>query len=325
MADAHAPSTIDRRPLLGLLLATALAFYGAVANRRQARHIAEASQGKADDAHGRGAAWPSEIPRRGWWDILMRVKDNNSRHNVSLIAAGMAFYTFLAIPSAITALVSLYGLIFDPRNVEAQVETMQGVLPGDVIKVLSDQLQAITSRPASTLGIGLVVSVMLAIWGARSATSSMITALNIIYEEPERRNFIWLQAISFGLTLGAVLFAFIALALIAVLPAVIHLLPLAAFGKTVTALIPWPILLVLVIVMLAAIYRYARRGKSRAGGGSAGAPFLLRHCGSSAPRFSRYMSANSPLTTRHTALSAPSSCCSSGFTCRLSLSCLVLN
>jgi membrane protein len=257
MADTQAPSNTDRSPLVGLLIATALAFYGAVANRRQARHIAKASQGKADDAHGRGAAWPSEIPGRGWWDIVMRVKDNNSRHNVSLVAAGMAFYTFLAIPSAITALVSLYGLIFDPRNVERQVETMQGVLPGEAVNVLSGQLQAITSRPASTLGIGLVVSIVLAIWSARSATSSMITALNITYEEPERRNFIWLQAISFGLTLGAVLFAVLALALIAVLPAGIHLLPLGTFGKTVTALIPWPVLLVLVMVMLAAVYRYA--------------------------------------------------------------------
>ena len=257
MAGTQALSTVDRKPIIGLLIATGLACYGAAANRRRAQHIAAASEGKTDDAHGRGAAWPSDIPRRGWWDILMRVRENISRHNVSLVAAGMAFYTFLAIPAAITALVSLYGLIFDPRNVERQVQAMQGILPAEVVKLLSDQLQAITSHPSSTLGIGLVVSVTLALWSARSATGSMIAALNIIYEEQETRNFFWLQAISFGLTLGAIFFALIALSLIAVLPAVVDLLPLGGVGKQVTTWVPWPILLVLVMVTLSAIYRYA--------------------------------------------------------------------
>jgi membrane protein len=257
MADTRALAGDDRATLLGLLIAVALTLYGGAAQRRHARHIVAANHGAASDRHGRGAAWPSEIPSRGWWDIALRVKDNISRHNVSLISAGIAFYVFLAIPAGITALVSLYGLVFDPRNVAQQVAAMQGVLPAEVIKLVSDQLQAITARPASTLGVGLVLSVLLAIWSARSAVSALISALNITYEEPERRNFFWLQAISFGLTLGAVVFAVIALALIAVLPAVIDLLPLGEFAKTVTAVARWPILLVLVMLTLAAIYRYA--------------------------------------------------------------------
>lgn len=257
MADTRALTTGDRATLLGFLIAAALTAYGTAAKRRHARHIVAASEGETSDRHGRGAAWPSEIPSRGWRDIVLRVKDNLSRHNTSLIAAGIAFYVFLAIPSAITALVSLYGLVFDPRNVERQVAAMQGVLPAEVIKLVSDQLQAIIARPTATLGIGLVLSVLLAIWSARSANSALVSALNITYEEPERRNFFWLQAISFGLTLGAVLFAVVALALIAVLPAVLYLLPLGELGMTVATILPWPILLVLVMVMLAAIYRYA--------------------------------------------------------------------
>src|SRR5438552_13008014 len=79
------------------------------------------------DAHGRRAKWPSHIPARGWRDILIRVKDDISRKNLSLIAAGAAFYAFLSIPSAFTALIALYGLIFDPANVERQVEDLRGV------------------------------------------------------------------------------------------------------------------------------------------------------------------------------------------------------
>jgi membrane protein len=238
MADTRVLGGNDRATLMGLLIAVALTLYGGAAQRRHARHIVAASHGATDDGHGRAATWPSEIPPRGWWDIALRVKDNLSRHNTSLIAAGIAFYVFLAIPSAVTALVSLYGLVFDPRTVAQQV-------------------QAITARPAATLGVGLLVSVLLAIWGARSATGALISALNITYEEPERRNFFRLQAITFGLTLGAVLFAVVALALVAVLPAVVHLLPLGAVGTWVALVLPWPILLVLVMVMLAAVYRYA--------------------------------------------------------------------
>jgi membrane protein len=257
MADTRVLAGHDRATLMGLLIAVALTLYGGAAKRREAHHIVRASRGATNDRHGRGAAWPSEIPPRGWWDIALRVKDNLSRHNTSLIAAGIAFYVFLSIPSAITALVSLYGLVFDPSTVAQQVAALQGVLPAEVIKLISDQLQAITSRPTATLGVGLLVSVLLAIWGARSATSALISALNITYEEPERRNFFWLQAITFGLTLGAVLFAVVALALIAVLPAIVHLLPLGEVGKWVAVGLPWPILLVLVMVMLAAVYRYA--------------------------------------------------------------------
>ncbi|HKW54223.1 MAG TPA: YihY/virulence factor BrkB family protein [Stellaceae bacterium] len=257
MADTRVLGGNDRATLMGLLIAVALTLYGGVAQRRHARHMVAASRGATSDRHGRGAAWPSEIPSRGWRDIALRVKDNISRHNTSLIAAGIAFYVFLSIPSVITALVSLYGLVFDPRTVAQQVEAMHGVLPADVIKLLSDQLQAITARPASTLGVGLLISVLLAIWSARSAVSALISALNITYEEPERRNFFWLQAISFGMTLGAVLFALVALGLVAVLPAVIHLLPLGEAGRIVAEVARWPILLVLVMVTLAAIYRYA--------------------------------------------------------------------
>src|ERR1700730_10437051 len=123
--------------------------------------------GKAEDTHGRRAAWPSEIPKRGWRDILMRVKEDISQNNLSLIAAGAAFYGFLAIPSAIAALIALYGLAFDPGDVQRQVQSMQGLLPGEVVNLLSDQLQSLTSRPASTLGVGLIVSVLIALWSAR--------------------------------------------------------------------------------------------------------------------------------------------------------------
>jgi membrane protein len=211
----------------------------------------------ATRAAGQTAERPGDIPARGWKDILLRLKDRVSRDNISIIAAGVAFYAFLAIPSALTALVSLYGLMFDPSDVERQVSSLQGILPGEAANLIGDQLKAVTSGPPATLGVSLVVSVLFAIWGARSAMSTLITALNIAYGEEEKRGVFRFQFAAFALTAAGILFAVVALALVALLPAVIGLLPLGDTGKTVASVLRWPILVIAIMAALAAIYRYA--------------------------------------------------------------------
>ena len=290
----------DAKPFIGALIAAALVAYGISANRRDVRMPAKV-QRQADAGRGRQAAWPSHIPGRGWWDILMRVKNDISDQNLPLVAAGAAFYVLLAIPAAFTALVSLYGLVFDPRNVQRQVELMHGVVPAEAITILSDQLKALTSHPSSTLGVGLAISLLLALWSARSGTSSMITALNIAYKEPEKRSFIWFQIVALGLTLGIVLFAIVALTLVAVLPAAIDLLPLGPAGKVVASVIRWPVLVVLIMGLLAALYRFAPSREEPRWRWVSWARWLRRSCGSSARLSFRSTSARSPPMTRATA------------------------
>lgn len=218
-----------------------------------------ANQAEQHHEHGRGrrAERPTDIPRRGWWDILLRVNDKISRTNASLIAAGLAFYAFLAIPSALSALVALYGLVFNPAQVGQQISAMQGVMPGEAIKLVSQELTTITSSSNSKLGLALAFSVLIALWSARSGASSLISALNIAYEETEKRSFIRFQLDAFAMTVAITLFAILALALIAFLPAVIGLLPLGSFDKLLAQVVRWPILIVLVMLSLAAIYRFA--------------------------------------------------------------------
>jgi membrane protein len=212
---------------------------------------------RMDDAHGRHADRPSEIPRPGWWDILLRVKDDLSRTNVSLIAAGLAFYAFLAIPSALTALVALYGLAFDPSAVGKQIDAMSAIMPADAIRIVSTILTSITTSSGSKLSVALGISVLLALWSARSGTASLMTALNMAYEEEEKRGFIRFNVHAFVLTLFATIFALLALALVAVLPVVIDLLPLGSYGKLVASVVRWPVLVLLLVASLSAIYRFA--------------------------------------------------------------------
>jgi membrane protein len=206
---------------------------------------------------GRGATTPEAIPTQGWKGILLRVGNRIGAANISVYASGVAFYAFLAIPSALTALVALYGLVFDPASVEQQVESMKGVVPQEALKLISDQLTAVTTNSHSNLSISFAVALLVALWGSRSAMSTMITALNIAYEEEERRGFIRFQAAALALTAAAIVFAVISIALIAVLPAIIGLLPLGDTGKTLAAVLRWPILLLLVVFGFAAIYHYA--------------------------------------------------------------------
>ena len=211
----------------------------------------------AKDGQGRSADRPSEIPRRGWWDILKRVAGGISEKNLSLAAAGAAYYAFLAIPSALSALIALYGLAFNRADVEGQVAAMRGVMPGQAIQLVSTQLKTLTSHSAQALGIGFAISLLVAMWGVLWSTTSIMSALNMAYGEEEKRGFVRYYATAFALTAAAIAFAVVALALIAILPVVIGALPFGAFGKMIASIVRWPLLIVLVLAALAVLYRYA--------------------------------------------------------------------
>src|SRR6059058_5875688 len=104
--------------------------------------------------------------RPGWWAILTNFWAEIDRDHVSIMAAGVAFYGLLAIFPGMSALISLYGLVSDPAVIEKQMSFLTGVLPHEALKLLSDQLHTLVTAPRAKLGIGLVVSLSLAMWSA---------------------------------------------------------------------------------------------------------------------------------------------------------------
>jgi membrane protein len=206
---------------------------------------------------GREAESPGEIPARGWKDILLRVWSRLSRDNIAIIAAGVAFYALTSIPPGLAALISIYGLVFDPGTVQDQVSSLAIVLPHEALGIISDQLKAIVAKPPTKLGLSLLISLGLALWSTRAGMSTMMTALNVAYEEEEKRGFVRFLLVSIGLTFCAVLFGVVTLALVAILPAVIDLLPLGESSKTISSIVRWPVLVVIVMIGLAALYRFA--------------------------------------------------------------------
>jgi membrane protein len=210
---------------------------------------------------GRQAERPGDIPSRGWVDILKRVKDRIGRSRLSIISAGVAFYALMAIPPGLIALVGLYGLMFDPQQVGEQINSLSGVLPAQAAEVLVNQLGEITSADRTSLGVGAIAAVLLALWSASAGMRTLMQALNVAYEEDEKRGTVRFYATALALTLGAVLAAIIALALVVALPAALQLIGLGTIAENVVAYSRWVLLAAMVLVGLAVVYRW---GPSRA-------------------------------------------------------------
>ena len=224
---------------------------------------------KGADAHqvastqadrGRKADTPSEIPAKGWWDIGKRVFQEFGNDRVLLVAAGVTFYAILALFPAVGALVSIYGLIADPGTINAHLSNLQGVLPSGALDVIGEQVKRIASKGGGTLGFTAAFGILVSVWGANGGVKAIFDALNIIYDEKEKRNFIWLNLRSLSFTAGALLFVVLALVAIVVVPAVLSFLGLGSTAWMI-ALLRWPVLLLVVLGSLSLLYRY---GPSRA-------------------------------------------------------------
>lgn len=210
-----------------------------------------------EDPRGRDAEAPTQLPPRGWLDVVKRTWSELTKDNMGLIAAGVAFYFLLSLAPALAAFVSIVGLVLEPAEVQPQVEALSGVIPQAGREVVHEQLQRLVSQPAAALGIGFAVSLGLALWSTMSATKSMITALNIAYDEEERRGFLRLNLAAFLLTFGAILFLGVSIALIAVAPAVLDRVGLDRSSRAAIDVLRWPALALLVLGGLAALYARA--------------------------------------------------------------------
>jgi membrane protein len=208
-------------------------------------------------AHGRGAERVRDIPKAGWRDIAWRVKDEIAEDNLSMIAAGVAFYLFFAMVPALAAVVSIYGLIADPQQVQQQIQALSGMLPQEAATIIQEQLQQVAGAAPGALTAGAAFSLLLTLWSVNKGTKALIESLNIVYDEQEKRGFIKLNLVSLALTLGMVVFVVVTLALVAVLPALIGMLGLPGIVEGLARWLRWPILAVVFMVVLAAFYRHA--------------------------------------------------------------------
>src|SRR5215213_535097 len=212
---------------------------------------------EASGVPGGTAEKPSEVPAKGWLQIAKRGWAEAKVDQVPLLAAGLAFYAFLAIFPALIACVLLYSLIADPAQIAGQVNSLGDAVPGQVRDLITQQLTAQAGK-AGSLGWKTALTIVVSFWSASGGVANLMTAVNIAYDEDETRNFLKKRGIALALTIGAIVFVIIILALVAVVPA---LLQSAIFQSGVVKFFiqvaRWVLLAAVITVALAIVYRVA--------------------------------------------------------------------
>jgi membrane protein len=209
-----------------------------------------------DNERGRTASRPTEVPATGWKDVLARVRIDARRDNVTLLAGGVAFFALLALVPALIALVSLYGLVAEPDDVQRQVTDALAAAPSEVRDVVTQQLSSITSDSGGALGLTAIISIAVALWSASSGIANLMAGINAAYDEDETRGFIKRRGVALAFTIGAIVFLVVAFGLIAILPSVLADTGLGTAGRIAAGIARWVLLLGAMILALGILYRY---------------------------------------------------------------------
>jgi len=209
------------------------------------------------DPKGHQAASPWEMPRAAWKDIASRTYKRTWDDNVGLVAAGVAFYSFFALLSLLGLIVLVYGFVADPVTVIDHIRSLTGVLPTDVAFIIGDQLMNAVKASEKTKGLGILLAFLVATYGGTNGAASVITALNIAYEEKETRSLLRFYLLAVVMTLTALIVALGAIAATAALAYLQHLLPQMPAATVIAGKILGYLVLVGVAAGVAAsLYRF---------------------------------------------------------------------
>jgi len=208
------------------------------------------------DPYGREATRPHHIPLKGWWQVAQRVWSESARDNLSVVAAGCAFYALFAVFPALSALIALYGLTADPASVDVQFGMLASVLPQQAYDIVIAQIGRIAETSNRSLGWGLVFSLGLALWSVGNLTQAMFAALNIAYEEPERRSLLHFYLSAFAFTILGIMSGVLMLLAIVYVPILFAYAGYSQAFELVVRVARWPLLALVVLILLALLYRY---------------------------------------------------------------------
>lgn len=207
----------------------------------------------ADHGAGTGARSPLQVPPAGWLAILKRTWQEMGDDNIGIIAAGIAFYVFAAIVPTLGAVVLSYGLFAEAETVRRNIESVFASLPRDAASIISDQLLTVVESSKDKQGIGLVVALLLAWYGATKGSAAIITGLNVAYDTEESRGFVRLTLLKFAVVGGGVVMIFAAIGTTMLLAFLSGLIPNAPLAVLALIRIAGFLLLAVLVVTAAAI------------------------------------------------------------------------
>jgi membrane protein len=244
-----------------------LAFAGilAAAWRGESRDGAPTRTGSESEAKGNAPASKARRARmasakapswRDWKEVAKRVYKAMTDARLMAVAAGIVFYGLLAFFPAITAFVSIYGLVADPATIRDHISLLAGMLPAGGFDIMREQVERILEKGGGELSFAFLFGISLAIWSANAGMKAMMDALNVIYGVPETRNFFQLNAVSLALTVGGITMLLLAIASVVLFPLLLSLFGLGGWGDSFAPLLRWPILFFGVLLAMAVLYRF---------------------------------------------------------------------
>ena len=208
------------------------------------------------DDRGRHAANPLDIPGAGWKDILFRTYEQINEDRLMATAAGVVFYGLLAIFPAITALVSSYGLFADPSTIGSNLQSLALMLPEGSFSIVRDQIGRVLASGSSNLSITFAAGLLIAIWSANAGMKAVMDALNVVYDEKEKRGFIKLNLVSLCFTIAALAAIIIMVGAVIIVPLLLHRVGLEQSGEMLISLGRWPAIAILLMIALGLLYRF---------------------------------------------------------------------
>ncbi len=206
---------------------------------------------------GHDAINPLKIPKEGWKQIALRVKDEIRMDNISIVSAGVAFYFFLAFIPAIAAIVSIYGLVVTPDQAEQQMKQLADSLPQEAYQLISSILNRAAGQTGSTLSWSLIFSTLISLWSSNRATTAVFEGMNIAYDEKENRSFIKKKALTLLFTVTGIVIGILSIAFIVGYPALINNFDLPEVLKSTLAFGRWLVLAAILFFILAITYKIA--------------------------------------------------------------------
>jgi|TARA_R110000851_G_scaffold37847_1_gene97449 membrane protein len=208
-------------------------------------------------ARGRRALVPGDIPQRGWYDIAWRVMRAARRHRITMLAAGVAFYALLALFPTIAAVISLWGLLFDPYEAGQQLYEISRFMPPDAAELIDQQAQDVVESAESGNFFGALVGLLIAMFIASKGVGVLVIGLNVVYGETEKRSLLHRSTVLVSLTFGLIIMTLISLGFIALVPVVVNSLAIDPPLNKILQWLRWPALLVIMSMLIALLYRYA--------------------------------------------------------------------
>jgi membrane protein len=210
----------------------------------------------AERGRGRRADTPLHIPWAGWRDIFWRTYAQIQNDRLLSLAAGVVFYSLVALVPALAAGVSVYALFANAATIGKHLSIVADIVPAGTLDMLSGEITRIAAKSEGRLTVGFLVGLAIALWSANAGMKSIFDALNIIYDEDEKRGLIRLNLVSLFFTMCAIAAAGLAVSLVVVFPLLLAGFGLTSFDAPTIAYLRWPVMFVMIILGLAVLYRY---------------------------------------------------------------------